>query len=572
MRFRVLAADYDGTLAHHGQTAPSTVAALRRLKDSGRKLVLVTGRQIDDLLQVFPEVDLFSSVVGENGAVIYNPSTRETRALAETPPPAFVQKLRERVGGPPGTVAAGKVIVATWQPHEVHTIELIKDMGLELQVIFNKGAVMVLPSGVNKASGLQAALDEMQLSPRSAVAVGDAENDHAFLSLCECSVAVANALPAVKERADLVMSSPHGLGVEELIDKLLTDDLEQETARLPRLAIPVGTDLQGRPVTVSPHAAPLLFAGSSGAGKSSLATAFMETLFERGYQACVIDPEGDMRDLPSTMSLGDATHPPVVGEVIELLSQQPRQSVAVSLVGVPLADRPGLFESLLPRLLELRARIGRPHWIVIDETHHVAAATRHPGGLTLPAEPRGFLFITVHPSHVAPTMLTQVDAAFTFGSLAGEALAELAQVRGEPPPAPVDPPPDRGQALAWFPGRNPVVVRCRMPTTERRRHVRKYAAGELGPDKSFYFRGPDLKLNLRAYNLELFVQMAEGVDDGTWLHHLRQGDYSQWFVEAIKDPELAGEARAIERDRSLTAQQSRARIRSAIEKRYTAAA
>jgi hypothetical protein len=244
----------------------------------------------------------------------------------------------------------------------------------------------------------------------------------------------------------------------------------------------------------------------------------------------------------------------------------------VSLVGVPLSDRPGIFESLLPRLLELRARTGRPHWIIVDETHHVAPAKRDPGGLTVPPGPRGFVFITVHPNHLTPALLGHVDTAVTFGELAGSALAELAQARGETPPPVPGTPPERGTALIWFRGSEPFVFRCRTPVTERRRHVRKYAAGELGPDKSFYFRGPDLKLNLRAYNLELFMQMAEGVDDQTWLHHLAQGDYSRWFSEAIKDPELSGEARAVERDRTLTAQQSRARIRSAIEKRYTAAA
>ena len=74
--------------------------------------------------------------------------------------------------------------------------------------------------------------------------------------------------------------------------------------------IPLGTDAAGSTITVSPYHPPILFAGSSGAGKSSLATAFIETLSERGYQTCIIDPEGDMRDLPSTMTLGDARTPP----------------------------------------------------------------------------------------------------------------------------------------------------------------------------------------------------------------------------------------------------------------------
>jgi hypothetical protein len=103
----------------------------------------------------------------------------------------------------------------------------------------------------------------------------------------------------------------------------------------------------------------------------------------------------------------------------------------------------------------------------------------------------------------------------------------------------------------------------------RHRHRRKYAGGELGPDKSFWFTGPEGALHLRAQNLVLFLQLAEGVDDATWLHHLQAGDYSRWLRAAIKDTELADEVAAVEADADLSAQASRARVRSAVEARYT---
>jgi hydroxymethylpyrimidine pyrophosphatase-like HAD family hydrolase len=187
MRYHVLATDYDGTLAHEGAVAPEMLAALARVRGSGRKLLLVTGREVDDLLRVFPDVAAFDLVVAENGAVIYNPSTRQTRTLAEPPPAAFVDQLQQRGVAP---ISVGHVIVATWQPHETVALDVIRTMGLELQVIFNKGAVMILPSGINKAVGLQGALDELQLSAHNTVGVGDAENDHAFLAMSECAVAV----------------------------------------------------------------------------------------------------------------------------------------------------------------------------------------------------------------------------------------------------------------------------------------------------------------------------------------------------------------------------------------------
>src|SRR5262249_41723047 len=57
--------------------------------------------------------------------------------------------------------------------------------------------------------------------------------------------------------------------------------------------------------------------------------------------------------------------------------------------------------------------------------------------------------------------------------------------------------------------------------------------GELPPDRSFYFRGPEGKLNLRCRNLAFFLEVAAGVDDDTLLYHLRHGDYSRWFRDAI---------------------------------------
>jgi HAD superfamily hydrolase (TIGR01484 family) len=223
MRYLALASDYDGTLATNGHVEAATVKALEDLLASGRKLILVTGRELPELLALFPRIDLFEWVVAENGAVLYRPASKERKRLAEPPPEQFVQMLRVQGVEP---IEVGDVIVATWQPHETTVLQVIAKLGLELQIIFNKGAVMVLPAGVNKATGLTAALTEMSLSPHNVVGVGDAENDHSFLSLCACAVAVANALPALKEKADIVTRSDHGAGVAELIGELIANDLQ----------------------------------------------------------------------------------------------------------------------------------------------------------------------------------------------------------------------------------------------------------------------------------------------------------------------------------------------------------
>ena len=221
MRYRALACDYDGTLAHDGVVAPSTSAAIDRFRASGRHLYMVTGRELPELQQVCPILDRFEWVVAENGALLHKTSTGATRLLCEPASPALVESLRRFNLS---WFSVGQAVIATIEPNEILVLEEIKRLGLELQVIFNKGSVMVLPTGVNKATGLAALLQEAGVSADEVIGVGDAENDHAFLEFCGLGVAVANALPMLKERADFVTTGARGDGVAELIDMILADD------------------------------------------------------------------------------------------------------------------------------------------------------------------------------------------------------------------------------------------------------------------------------------------------------------------------------------------------------------
>ena len=228
MNYLALATDYDGTLAHDGHVSDDTLAALWRLRESGRKLILVTGREMRELRATFPQVSLCDLVVAENGALLYWPGTDEVRVLCEPLADSFSLDIRHRGVLP---FAVGRVILATWRPHETTVLAAIQALGLEYQIIFNKEAVMVLPSGMNKATGLTAALEVLGIPPANVVGIGDAENDTAFLKMCGLSAAVDNALPAIKQRSDLVTAGDHGKGVTELIDRMLADDLKSVTKR-----------------------------------------------------------------------------------------------------------------------------------------------------------------------------------------------------------------------------------------------------------------------------------------------------------------------------------------------------
>jgi hydroxymethylpyrimidine pyrophosphatase-like HAD family hydrolase len=237
MRYHALATDYDGTLAHHGMVDEATWAAVARLRESGRKVILVTGRELDELLELLPDPAVFDRIVAENGALIYDPAKKSEHPVASGPPAELVAELQKRGVD---RISVGRVIVATWEPYQEIVLGTIRDLGLELQVIFNKGAVMILPSGVNKASGLAEALTSLGLSRHNVVAVGDAENDHALLMSAECGVAVANALPSLKTTADLVMEGDHGVGVRELVERLVKDDLRAAATKLKRHYIHLG--------------------------------------------------------------------------------------------------------------------------------------------------------------------------------------------------------------------------------------------------------------------------------------------------------------------------------------------
>jgi hypothetical protein len=245
MRYLALASDYDGTLAHDSHVSDEAHAAIMRLKASGRKLILVTGREMPELESVFPEYKLCDAIVAENGALLVWPGEGREEVLGEPPPEAFLAEMVHR-GVKPFSV--GKVIFATWRPHETTVLDVIQSLGVEYQIVFNKRAVMVLPSGINKATGLARALVQMKIAPANVVGVGDAENDHAFLESCAVAAAVDNALPTLKERCDVVLTRDHGGGVVDLIDRLLGDDLASLGLRRPRKELVTQTVSTSEPV------------------------------------------------------------------------------------------------------------------------------------------------------------------------------------------------------------------------------------------------------------------------------------------------------------------------------------
>jgi hydroxymethylpyrimidine pyrophosphatase-like HAD family hydrolase len=571
VRYVVFATDYDGTLAHDSIVSDNTLESLRRLRQSGRKLILVTGRELPDLETVFPHFDLFDRIVAENGALLHNPATKETRLLASALSPKLIDRLR--AANLPG-MRVGEVIIALWRPQETVAIEAIRDLGLETQIIFNKDAVMLLPPGVNKKSGLMAALNQLCISRHNVVSVGDAENDHAFLECSECAVAVANAIPSIKEEVDLITEGARGDGVAELIDRLIRTDLNDLRPRSTKYQIPLGKTVEGEHNTdeigLNPFGTVALVCGQSGSGKSTLVSGLVERLIERDYQVCLVDPEGDYEDAERFRSTGSAGHAPSLDHLDKALHDTDSQ-VAVNLVGVPMPDRVGFFARVLALIYQHRLQTGRPHWWILDEAHHLFPTDWNAAETNLAADSGSTLLVTVHPAHVSPKILEQVNVFIVVGKNPETAFQEFCEAtRRERPPLPqteLRP----GEGLTWFLETGEVVHLATIPPRQtHERHKRKYAEGELEEPRVFYFRGPEKKLNLRIHNLTTFIQIARGIDDETWLFHLNNHDYSNWMRNAIKDEELAAELSKVESDPA-DPDSSRNQIIRAIEAKYTAA-
>ncbi len=569
--FHALATDYDGTIAHDGVVDAGTVAALERLKASGRRLILVTGRELPDLERVCERLDLFDRVVAENGALLFTPSSKEKRPLGPPPQPAFVARLRNLAITP---LSVGEVIVATWEPNETAVLAAIRDLGLDLQIIFNKGAVMVLPNGISKASGLEAALEDLGLSAHNVVATGDAENDLAFMRNCGCAVAVDNALPAVKEAADLTTAAARGAGVAELTGLWIADEARLLAAAIERHVVEIGTKLDGgQPVWLRPDRGSVLITGTSGGGKSTLATALLEQLAKKGFQLCIFDPEGDYGHFGEAVVFGDADTPVSNEPVLNAVRKRDTNAV-VNLLGSSVDDRPAVLGSLLPAVLDIRAKYGRPHWILIDEAHHVLPRERDAGaGINLDAQVPT-IFVTVHPDTLMTGVLRSIGTVLVIGRDALQLVEGLARIFGVPCPPLPDRNPEQGEARYWgrSSGGMPQLIRTRKPRGDVKRHTRKYAQGTLGEDRSFFFRGPSERLNLRAHNLAMFLEIGEGVDQDTYAFHLRRGDFERWLRHSVKDAELADEVAALAADGQRDLPAVRAAFRAAVEARYTAPA
>jgi hypothetical protein len=248
----------------------------------------------------------------------------------------------------------------------------------------------------------------------------------------------------------------------------------------------------------------ILIAGPSGSGKSTVGAGIVERLIEQDYQVCVIDPDGDYGPSQGVITLGDRDHAVSINEILAIL-EDPKINLNVNLLGIPLADRPIFFGQFFPGLRMLRTRTGRPHWVVLDEAHHLLPVEWGHLPEALPQQLGETVLVTVQPDHLPPAILSLVDVIIAVGRSPEKTLRSFSSVSGDAFAWPEGLAYRAGQAVIWFPrlGHSPFSMSILPGSRDRIRHRRKYAEGNMRYH-GFYFRGPGARQNLKTQNLATF--------------------------------------------------------------------
>lgn len=569
MYCRVIACDFDGTGATDGRPAPELYAALASARAQGIVTLLVTGRVLEDVQRACEDLSPFDAVVAENGAVIYLCELARTIQIGEPPPERFLGELRSQ-GVPFHT---GAVIVGTWEQHAGKLLELIRRFGIDGQMIFNRAALMLLPSGINKAVGVRRALNELGRSERNMVAFGDAENDIPMLINAEVAVAARAAIPAVLTLADDAVSQPGGAGVARYIRRLIEQGGFLPNS--PRRFVTLGKSRAGAAVTLPSSGTNLLISGDPRSGKSWIAGLLAEQLIEAGYRIVIIDPEGDyarMGERSNVITFGHDLELPSPPAAARLLRTEP-VSIVFILAVLKTDEQIEYVNGLLAALQEVRAVSGMPHWIMIDEAHYFfnekSPCLRHLDGAN-----GNICLTTYRPSLLAREAYDTIGAHLFTSTKVEEERYFVTQILqaydglGVEAHAALDAlnPPWAGLLVY-----DRAICRWQLFVPSERftahaHHARKYADVRLPEGKAFRFQNTEDALT--AYNIKEFYSAIQTAPAASLRHHLIAGDFSRWVGEVIGDQQLAKGLRKLERAIGAGAMPGRAEILAHIADHY----
>lgn len=550
MSVSAIALDYDGTIAESGALEPSVRGAIAAARSKGITVLVVTGRTMVELGRVAGDLHFLDGVIAENGAVVHFPDSGHTSRLAPLVSGTFMAELGRR-GIPFG---AGDCIVDADAADAVRLLDVIRTLQLPLVLVFNAGRVMVTPQGISKATGLQAALDTLRLSPRSVVAIGDAENDHELLRLAEVGVAVAWGSPALQAAADIVLAGDGPPVVAAFLRRLA------ETGRLPvppraRRRLLLGYTEDGREFSLAVRGRNMLVAGDAKSGKSWVTGLLCEQLIMHGYCVCVIDPEGDytsLEALPGVTVLGGEDPPPSPRELARTL-RYPDRSVVIDLSRRSHEEKIQHIRALLPALNILRARTGFPHRIVVDEAHYYLHGSD--AAQLLDLERDGYVIVTYCASRLPRELLADTEVMIVTCESNPAEVDALCRYCGDCTDA----------ERAWWSilGRLKAGQAVALPITEEAghdlrlftmaprltphvRHREKYVDVPVAEHLAFSFDANGRGAVRRIRTLRQFVTELERAQVGHLEAYVRRGDFSRWIEDVVGDCALAAELRRLE--------------------------
>ncbi len=551
MKLSVLALDYDGTIARDARLDPAVREAIAEARHRGVSVMLVTGRTLEGLRRVAGELSFVDGVVAENGAMVHFPNGGLTAPLAPPLPPAFAAALQER--GIP--FEAGQCLVDADASIAPRMLKVIRELELPIVLVFNRSRVMALTQGISKATGLSAALEMLRASPRNAVAVGDAENDHELLRLAEVGAAVEWGSPSLRAAADIVIGGSDPTAVGDFIRGLAARGRLPAPVRA-RRRLTLGHTADGREFSLAVRGRNMLIMGETNSGKSWLAGLLCERLILHGYSLCVIDPEGDYRTLdalPGVRVLGGEDGPPTPRALLHAL-RYPDRSVVIDLSCIEHRAKLEYIRSTLPALNVMRRRIGTPHRIVVDEGHYfLRDAVKH---RLLDLDFNGYIVVTYWPSQLPQTLVAATEVILVTRESNRkeiEALRQHCHACQHVSPSSWDVLPslrlDQAVALPVTAEAGsellPFTIGERL--TPHVRHRQKYVDVPVTDSRAFVFREGRATTAVRAHTLREFVAVLENLELGDADGYLRRGDFSRWISDVFGDHALARELRDHER-------------------------
>ncbi|MGB8389486.1 HAD-IIB family hydrolase [Mycobacterium sp.] len=516
--FQAIAVDFDGTLASDGQLAPRAVQATDQARQQGLTVALVTGRIGAELQAEFRHIaDHFDALVLENGAVTVVKG--HVRALAEPVDRGLDDALAQR--GVP--FRRGEVLVAIDGEHAATVVEVIGELGLDCQIIRNRTALMVLPAGVTKGTGLQAVLAEVNLSPHNTIAVGDAENDLSMFSVAEIGVAVSDAIASVRRHADLVLDQPDGTGVADLLAGPYLSGTQRWCP--PRRWIDIGTFADQTPTRIPGSQGRILVTGPAASGKSHLVGLMAERWILAHYCVLVIDPEGDhvqLQQLDEVQVIDGGDHLPEPTELVNRL--RPQSSMVVDMSGVAGPAKAEYLHRLRATAEAHREQHGFPHWVIYDEAQLLGTDEEAHW-----ARRGGYVLSSFAPASLPAHEIDSSDVVLTLTS--NDLGAHVALV---------------WRATVSYGSGPPRAFTIADRQTEHVRHRHKYADVRLPNERRFYFHATDGQYVRPAATMQEFRTALCHLDQRALQYHLDRGDFSRWLDGAIADSDFAQQVAAWE--------------------------